>query len=57
MTDGDETALKSLLRRPMPQCDPNNNYNQMRESPLCMAAKSCSKAGEGGMLFVSGSRY
>ena len=38
MMKGNVAALKSLLRRPVPQCNPNNNFNQMRESPLCMAA-------------------
>ena len=38
MMKGDTAVLESLLRRPLPQCDPNNNFNSMRESPLCMAA-------------------
>ena len=38
MMKGDAKSLKRLLRRPLPQCDPDNNYNQHRESPLCMAA-------------------
>ena len=38
MMKGDVAALKSLLRRPLPECNPNDNRNRMRESPLCMAA-------------------
>ncbi len=38
MMRGDPAALARLLRRPLPDCNPNNNRNRHRESPLCMAA-------------------
>lgn len=38
MMNGDTKSLNRLLRRPSADSDPNNNDNQYRESPLCMAA-------------------
>ena len=38
MMRGDIRSLRQLLRRPLPQCNPNNCHNSFRESPLCMAA-------------------
>lgn len=38
MMKGDVESLRQLLRRPLPQCDPDNFHNRYGESPLCMAA-------------------
>ena len=38
MWKDDTASLRRVLRRPMPECDPNNNGNRFRETPLHMCA-------------------